>query len=271
VLADGPNPHPNSIFPITRIIGFPALDGFWAVPPMRYFADLQNLAGRMLTQVFENAVRLNNGIWFIDEASGMSADDFAGLPGEVKVIESQGRMPELKLPKEFPQHFLKYPEMLLQLQRSLAGFSDARQGNPGSGNVGADLFDASVFQSQGITRMRAQLLAPSIQRISEQVFYMMVRFVKGAQFPDFSGKEMEVRTWEHIDKPGDYNLWLDPGSIRPLSSMAMRKLALQLKQAGLLSARGTLEAIDWPDAAGEALTIEQEQALQALARTRRIR
>lgn len=268
VLFDGDNPFPNKKFPMVRLCTMPAITGFWAPSPLRYVRELQYTAQRMFTQNFENAVRLNNGVWFIDENTGLSAEDFGGIPAEVRVINSNTRRPEMVVPKPFPAHMLEYPKFLLALQKELMGFSSAREGKPGAGNVGADLFDAAVFQSQALTRMRAKLLAECVQKVSERIFEIMCAFPVNGSFPTF-GEEFRMVEWHPTDAADEWNIHLDPGSIRPVSGAMMRKMVPGLKQMNMLDTRTALEMLDIPGAQEIADNVEAEKILEALARVKR--
>lgn len=268
ILFDGNNPHPNRAFPLVRVLGMPALSGFFAPPPLRITRGLQNTAERMFTQVFENAVRLNNGTWFIPDDAGISAESFGGLPGEIQVYNANAKKPELTMVKPFPPHMLEYPKFLLQLQKELQGFTPSRQGQQGSGNVGVDLFDAAVFQSQAMTRMRAKLMAESVYRLANQFFYLMAAYLKDDHFPDYT-KEFEMVGWDKVAKPENYELYIDPSSVRPISQQAMQKMVPVLRKEGLLSAKTALELSDIPGAAEEADLIEKEKALEALSKIKK--
>jgi hypothetical protein len=275
VLYDGDNPHPMSQFPIIRLLGLPALTSFWAPPPPRFTLDLQNLAERMLKQTFENAVRLNNGVWMIDAACGVTSENFGGLPGEIVIYNTQGKPPELKIPGAFPAHFLQYPKLLLDLQKELWGFSQAREGKPGSGNVGTELFDSAVMQSQSITRLRAKLLASSVQRLSQIFFYHMARYQMHAKLPNFNSTESEdgfdMVDWEGVNdhQLKDYEIYMDPASIQPMSASALRKLVPDLRKLKMLDTRSGLEMLNIPGSEEIAKGLETEGALEALSRLKR--
>lgn len=270
VLADGDNPHPMREFPIVRVLGLPALTSFWATPPPRFTKDLQDLAVRMLKQVFENAVRVNNLQVFLDENSGLTPEDYAGLPGEIRVISSQGKEPKTIAPPAFPAHFIQYPQFLLQLQKELWGYTQQRQGNAGAGNVGADLFESAVAQSQTLTRLRGMMLAGSMQRLSELVFYHMAKFQKRGRYPDFEAG-FKLTDWKGIE-PGDiekFGVYLDPASVQPMSVSALRRLIPDLRKLQMLDTRSALDMLNIPGAGEIAESLEQEKALEALARLKK--
>lgn len=270
VLFDGDNPHPMSQFPISRILSLPALTSFWCPPPSRYTLDLQDLASRMLRQVFENFVRTNNAVWVLDGASGLTRENFSGLPGEMCVIDASGKKPELVTPQAFPTQFLSYPQYLLGLQKELQGFGPAREGKTGSGNVGTDLFDSSVMQSQSITRLRGKLLATGIQRVAEQVFYCMAKYQGKGHYPTFE-TGFKLTDWSPIEpsKLGDYEVFLDPASIRPISASALRKIVPELRKLQMIDTKTGLEMMDIPGAAEIATGIGAEKSLEALARLKK--
>lgn len=276
VLFDDNNPFPLRKFPLVRVPALPALFGFYPPPPSRFSKGLQDLSARMLTQVFENAVRLNNPVWFIPKDTGIDPDMFGGIPSEVQVIAANAsRMPELRATTPFPQHYLQYPQYLLDKQKQLQGFFPARRGESGKGNVSGDMFDASVLQSQFLTKLRAKLLAESLQRVSEIVFYLMVeRYLKDRAFADFRAEQESAEvTWKGTEGQvaDDFAILLDPGSIQTMSEAALRQMVIGLRGAGMMDPRTGLELMNVPGADEIATNIEQEQARAALANVQRPR
>src|SRR6185437_9997310 len=164
VLFDGDNWVPHRGFPIVRFLGLPPLTGFWGVPPTRYTRDLQTIAQKMMAMTYENAIRLNNGTVMIDKSSGIGADTYLGLPGEILTYNAGSTPPKIEWPAPMPQHLVGLPMQLLALQKELHGYTQSRQGNPGAGNVGSDLFDAAVGQAQKLTVLKGMFLARSVQR-----------------------------------------------------------------------------------------------------------
>jgi len=268
VIYDGDNYVPHGKFPFIRFMGMPSLEGIWGVPPIRYTRSLQDLAERMYTQLFENAIRLNNGWILIPNSTGVDADKFGGLPGEITVYDAQqGHKPEVVWPKEMPAHMAQLPQLLLEEQRRLQGHTEARQGNPGAGNVSEDLYEAAVGQASKITKIRGRFFAGSVQRVAEQVFYCMARFLRNPlQFPPGEAGSEELSEWKPIDAESLYwDVWLDEGSIQPMSQQMLRKTAIALKQAGLYDIESTLEALGIPNAKEISEKVTQQLSLEALA------
>ena len=270
VLADGPNPVPKGWFPLIRVLGLPTLGKFYPPPPARFTYDLQLLAQRMLTQTFENAVRLNNGIWFIHASTGITAEDFGGLPAEVRIINPNSQVPQCVWPNPMPEYMTQLPALLLQLQKELQGFTPTRAGEPGAGNISPDLFEASVFRSQTLTRLRGRLFARSVQQLAEMMFYMMVRFyVHDQEFYSLSEK-FEQHSWKAVGEEamGSYRIQVDPASIRPLSQAGLRNLVPQLRELGLIDAKRALQLLELPGAEEMAEEIKNERLLAALSAVR---
>ena len=273
ILADGPNPFPLGLFPIIPYRAMPSLGWFWGVPPIRYTRSLQQIAERMYTQTFENAVRLNNGIWFIDESTGLDADSFGGLPAEIQVINSNSRVPEVRFPGNMPDWMSKFPGALLDLQRRLQGFSGARQGETSPGNQSADLYDSTIYSSQFLTRLRSRLMAEPTQATAELVFYTMCRFYKdGQSFSGIDGGDVKWTKWDGVDESvlEDYNIMLDPGSLRPVSMSAMRALATELLKVGL-PIKYALEWMEVPNADEIGEAVQQNLELSAMSKIKRPR
>ncbi len=267
-LQDGDNPFPLKMFPAVPFWSTLPLYGVWAVPAIRYSKEIQNVAERLYTGMFENAVRLNNGVWFIDERTGIDPESFGGMPGEVQVINANSPVPEMRFPQQMPQHMVGLPQLLLDKQKELQGFTDARAGKPGAGNISPELFDSSVIRSQGVTQLRGRLNALSFQRIGELIFYTMLRFAPSQSMFMKTSQGYESVRWQATNRPDQYDFELDDASILPFSQAMLRKMAPELRKAGLLDVHTTLDTLEFPDAEKIASNIEQEQALMALAKTK---
>lgn len=269
VVADGDNPTPRGRFPLVPIYALPPLTDFYPPPPARFTKDLQDLAGRMLTQTFENAVRINNYVWFIDENTGITTESFGGLPGEVQIINANSRPPQLIAPTPMPVHMTQLPQMLLALQKELQGYSESRQGQPGPGNISPDLFEASLYQSKTLTRCRERLLAHSVKEIAEQVFDHMATYYTGQRaFPSMD-ENFETIPWLPLSDSNKLGLYIDPNSLQPISKSALRTMAPALRQAGALDVLTFLKAIDFPNSEEVAEKMNQELMLSALAKARK--
>jgi hypothetical protein len=277
VLADGGNPNPKlpdddrGTFPIVIMQSMPSLTGIWGPAPTKLTRPLQDLAERMYSQLFENAIRLNNGVWFIPEDTGIDPDAFGGMPGEVQVIRAGSQIPQQVWPKEMPSHMAQLPALLLQLQKQLQGFTPQRSGQPGQGNVSADLFDASIFQAQYLTRMRGKLMAQTVQRLSQMVFYYMARFLRRSVFADPHGGDVQHHEWTQVDSTEDYEVMLDEASINPVSGAALRTLVMALGKTGQLPLKYIYEALNIPGGAEMAEEKTREMELAALSKLKRPR
>lgn len=271
VVADGDNPTPGGRFPITPIYGLPALTGFYPPAPIKFTQDLQAYCERLLTQLFENTVRLNNGIWFIDKGTGITADSFGGLPGELSIIDDGSRIPQCVFPNAISPQTIQFVQYLLGLQKELQGHSQSREGSPGAGNISADLFEASIYQSQRLTRCRARMLAHSIQEIATTMFDLMAtNFTEDRSYATTEGG-FSLATWKPIYGLGARNIHLhiDPASLLPISQAAMRQLAPTLRSEGAIDTQTLLESLGVPDANGIAQRVQREQALAALQKLQR--
>jgi len=268
VLQDGDNPYPLKMFPVVPFWSTLPLYSIWTVPAIRYSKEIQAVSERLYTGMFENAVRLNNGVWFIDERTGIDPESFGGMPGEVQVINANSPVPEMRFPQQMPQHMVQLPNILLDMQKALQGFTDARSGKPGAGNISPELFDESVIRSQGVTQLRGRLNAISYQKIGELMFYTMARYYKDQSMHMKTAKGYEIVKWKETNRPDQYDFELDEASILPFSQTMLRKLAPELRKAGLLDVHSTLDTLNWPNAEEVATHIEQEQALAALAKTK---
>lgn len=271
-VADGDNPTPGNCYPFIPIYGLPPLSGFYPPPPTRYSRDLQALCERTLTQIFENLVRVNNGIWFLDKNASIDINAFQGLPAEVVEYDgSAGKPPQFETPNPISDSVMKLCEWMLTTQKELQGFNPSREGSPGAGNLSADLYEASIFQSKALTRCRGRLLAHSISEASTLIYDMMATHYRKERAYASSEGGFSVSTWKpyHAAANRTTKLHIDPTSLLPISQAAMRQMAPMLAELGKIDTETLLDALGVPDAAGIAQRTNREMALAALQKQRK--
>jgi hypothetical protein len=280
VLADGNNWVPQlpdderGTFPIIRVPAMPTIANFWGPPPIKLSRSLQELSERLYTQTFENVVRLNNGVIVIDQRTGLDPNGIGWMPGEILVINQGAPPPTVIQPTALPQHMITLPAALLSLQKELQGFSEARQGQSGGGNVSPDLFDATLWQSHYQTRLRGRLLAESLQRLAQIVFYVDARYKNVAdRVPSMDRGQLKQTEWEPIDSDSmdSYDAHLDPGSLRVMSAGAMRSVVQALAKTGMIPTKTVLETFDIPQSEEIAEQNMREKELAAMGKLRRPR
>jgi hypothetical protein len=275
ILQDGGNPWPQRSdilapgFPLYPIWALPPLYGPWGVPSINLSLNLQSVAERMYTQLYENAVRLNNGTWFIDSNTGIDVEAFGAMPGEVQQINPNSRIPEVKYGGNMPSQAFQFPEAILKLQRMMHGQTDARQGNPGAGNISTDLFDASVLQASGLLQVSGRLQYFSLSLLATAMYRTMAKYIPRRQIPFRSPSGMVSAEWKGILRPDSHHdLYLDEDSVQPLSDAVIRKMAPELMKTGVLNTQRGLEILKFPGADEIAKEQKEQLELQALARVK---
>lgn len=266
IIADGQIPWPQGRFNLVPVWGTPPLFGPWAVPPTRYTQNMQGLAEKFYAQTYENFWRLNNGVWCIPETAEINQNQFGGVPGE-KVTYKGEKPPNCVTPPAFPESSTKIPEMLLQKQRDIHGFNQARQGNPGDGNLSVDLFDAAVLRGQGMTQLRGRLASASVMELSKCIAYAMVEYMPAQKMPRRTSQgKFEIvnfrRPEESID---DLLMFMDDGSFHVKSQAIVARIAEGLMGKGALPIGEGLAMLGYPNAAEIGEKIEQQLALKALS------
>lgn len=272
ILADGPNPFPQRtdipapFMGLVPVWALPPLYGPWGVPVTRFSQSLQSMGEKLYTQLFENAVRLNNGTWFIDKGTGIDIEQFGGIPGEVQEINPNSRVPEMRTVTPLPGQAYQLPGDVFKIQQRLLGQTEAKQGNPGQGNVSTSLFESSILQSSGLLQLSGRLQSFSVYMIGSGMFYTMGRYVDRYRMPFRGDKGMETALWEGILDPHNYDLLLDEDSIQPLSEVALRRMVPDLMKTGILNTERGLQILGIPHAEKIAEEHRQTLELQALAR-----
>lgn len=281
ILADGNNWCPQlpdddrGTFPLIRLSAMPNVTNFWGPPPVKLTRSLQRLSERVYSQTFENVVRLNNGVIVIPNNSGLDPSQIGWLPGEVLQINQGSQPPQVIAPTALPQHMITLPASLLALQKELQGFTAARQGEPGAGNISSDLFDAALWQSKPMTRMRGRLLAESLQRLASIMFYVMARYQQmGQRLPAVqqpNPDELAYSEWHPVGSLDDFDAYLDEGSLSVLSSTMLKSVVSALAKSGMIPTETVLETLGIPNAPELSEQLMRERELQAIAKVRKAR
>jgi hypothetical protein len=274
ILFDGSNPYPkrtdipSPFFPIFPVWALPPLYGPWGVPVTRFSASLQSLAEKLYTQLYENSVRLNNGVWFVDQSTGIDIEAFGGMPGEVQSINPNSRIPECRTAPALPSNAYQFPNDLLKMQQRLQGQTEAKQGNPGQGNVSTSLFESSILQGSGMLQLAGRLQSFTITQLATCMFYTMGRYMNRFSMPFRGDKSTDIVEWQGILDPADYDVMLDEDSIQPLSEIALRRMVPDLMKTGVLNTERGLQILGVPHAEKIAQEQKENLELQALARVK---
>jgi hypothetical protein len=274
ILQDGDNPYPPRRdisaprFPLFPNYVLPPLFGPWGIPVTRMTENMQRLAQRFMSQIFENGLRMNNALWVIEENTGIDIDGFGGLPGEVVTIKPGSKPPTPITPDALGSGALSAVEKLFTMQNDVLGFSTSRQGNPGDGNVSTDLFDSAVLQSSGLLQLAGRFLSETAESIGTFYFDSMCKFQQSSTLAYKGPEGMTLASWAGQVDPGKYDLALDDASVRPLSEAIVRKITPDLMAKGVVGPERGLRTLGYPDPEGIAQEQQTSQALAALAKVR---
>jgi hypothetical protein len=274
ILQDGDNPYPlrrdinAPRFPLFPNYVLPPLFGPWGIPVTRMTENMQRLGQKFMSQTFENGLRMNNGVWFLDENTGIDIDGFGGLPGEVVTLKPNSRVPQVVTPNAIGAASLQAVDKLFSMQNDVLGFSTSRQGDPGAGNVSTDLFDSAVLQSSGLLQLAGRFLSETAESIGTFFFDSMCKFQAPATMAYQGPEALTMASWAGQVDPDGFSLALDQASVRPLSEAVIRKLTPDLMKAGVIGTERGLRTLGYPDADNVASEQQTQMALQALAKVR---
>lgn len=266
ILFDGPNPNPNGDFGILRVILEPALGRFWSTGFVQQTSELQLSADKLMSSVVENAMRLNNGIIVTSTNTGLDLETFSGIPGQIVQI-NQGSTFDIKYPPAMPSDMINAPWKLLDMQRRLLGFPDARSGSSGRGNTSAELTETEISQAQGPTRLRGRLLYHTIRRLAETIFARMAwGYLTERVIPAVEGETFKPVTWHPLERPDKYSLYVDPASFQVMSRTMLKRLGLAMYKLRAIDRKSLLETISWPDWERTSKRLDDAERMQAMAK-----
>ena len=276
ILFDGPNPHParggnDHDFGVLRVCLEPPLGRFWGQGFVHQTAELQLAADKLLSNIVENAVRLNNGIVRATTNTGLDWETFAGIPAQVVQI-NPGSEFEIKYPPPMPPDMIEAPWRMLDLQRRLLGFQDARMGAPGRGNVSPELTETEIAQSQAPSRLRARMLYYTVQRLAEMIFARMAHgYIIPRAIPAVENETFEPIQWEPLADPDKYAVFVDPASFTLMSKTLLRRLGIALYRLKAIDRRSLLERLAWPDWQETSKRLDEAERLAAIAQIKKNR
>lgn len=272
ILYDSPNPYRS--FPFVDVHATPPIQGFWNPPPLKFTASMQSTAQELINQLLDNCARLNKGMIFIKENTQISLEEFGGVAGEVHVIPANSDYPHQMFPPAFPPQMTELPFKVLEYQKEMQGFNEARLGQMKGGNISSSLQDGASTSSMAITRLRTKLLGRAIQRASEIILSIMQDYyLEPRYYLDYFGLEKVDREEENpylkLNPMMQEKLTvrLDPGSIEPLSATSLRTMVPLLRNMGLIDVKHALEFLRIPDRDEIFQTLQQEAQAAAAAHT----
>jgi len=270
ILYDGPNPNPKGYTTkldtgIVRVVLEPTLDRFWGSGFVHQTAQLQLAADKLLSALVENAIRLNNGMVVSTGNTGLDMETFASIPGQLVQI-NPGSQLEVKYPQPMPPDMTQAPWRMLDLQRRILGFQDARVGMPSRGNVSADLTETEISQGQSTTRLRARMLHSVVQRVAEMIFSRMcMNYTTERVIPAVDGEEFNPVTWRPVDRPEKYAIYVDPASMTIMSKTLLKRLGTMLFKLGAIDRKSLLETLGWPAWSEVSQRLDDKEKAQIMA------
>jgi hypothetical protein len=270
ILYDGPNPNPKGYSShldtgIVRVVLEPTLDRFWGSGFVHQTAQLQLAADKLLSALVENAIRLNNGMVVSTGNTGLDMETFASIPGQLVQI-NPGSQLDVKYPQAMPTDMTQAPWKMLDLQRRILGFQDARVGMPSRGNVSADLTETEISQGQSTTRLRARMLHGVVQKVAEMIFARMcANYTTPRIIPAVDGEEFSPVEWKPVDNPDKYAIYVDPASINIMSKTLLKRLGTMLFKLGAIDRKSLLEALGWPAWSEVSKRLDDKEKAQIMA------
>jgi len=111
------------------------------------------------------------------------------------------------------------------------------------------------------------MLHATVQRVAEMIFARMAAgYTQPRAIPSVEGELFKPVTWQPLDDPSKYAVYVDPASFTIMSRTMLRKMALLLRKLNVVDRSAVLEAVGWPDADAVAKRMDQAEAAAAAAK-----
>jgi hypothetical protein len=266
-LWDGPNQYRK--FPIYPVYALPPIYGCWGTPPIQYLIQMQHLAESMMSQVAENQIRTNYQYRVYQDGAILNPDNLDKLGGSIRVKTASDVGQALKFlgPSQMGADQYKFANDIFAHMARLFGYTPERQGTAGAGNISSGLMSDQVTNAQAITRMRARLLADSVQHVGRAVFDTMVDWLDDSIFPHSANGDFRLAPWQGIplSELQGWQVQLDADSMRPMSAAQAKQLAPVLLNLQAITKRRALNMLNVPGADDEADKLEEQEQMAQLA------
>jgi hypothetical protein len=210
--------------------------------------DAQRAANKFESQVYENSVRLNQGMVIADSNSGINPENFASLPGQI-LLRTPGSRVDIQYPPPMPPDMIQAGPRMRSYIREMLGFTPARTGMGTRGNVSPELTETEISQSMGLSRLHARLMFQSVQKVVEMIFLRMAQFYTVPRhIPYINDDRWEPVPWEPIADARTYAVHVDPASFQVKSKTMMQRLYLLLAKMNKMPDEELLTNLDVPNA-----------------------
>jgi len=267
VLYDGPMPYGDG-FDLIRLVLQPPVHRFWPQKSLvAELLELQRASDKLESLVVENALRLQKGLVIADANSGINPRTFGDIPGQV-ILKRQGSEVRIERPPPMPADLVQHGGRLRSIMREQLGQQPSRQGQPGRGNVSAELTETEISQAMGLTRLRARYLYMAVHKLVAKLLARMGQFYTTPRILPFAqGDEWQPVLWEPLREWKQYSAFIDPSSFSINSKTLTKRLALMLAKMGRLASDEDLfKILEFPN--GQAIAERNKQALQLQAQAR---
>jgi hypothetical protein len=216
------------------------------IPEM--ICDLQTEINRRRSQMMDNANRMGNQIWVVDNETGLTPDMNLNDPaGHVVMKRGMGKVQRLSTP-ELPQWLSKLGYQPFEDAFMITGTGGA-MGNVSAGKrSGSAVAEAAAHATQRI-RKSAKSVDAAIKSIARKYIDYVQRFWTTPRWVRAMGSWREATPipFNGRQARGQWDIRIESGSASANSKLARRQEAFQLMALGIIGPMHLMEALDWPN------------------------
>jgi len=265
LLQDIPNPYKR--FPFVMFRDYHDDRSFWSMGEIDQIEPLQTDVNEMRGMIIDNAHHMDNGVWIIDDESGVDPFSITDQPGQI-IVKQQGSEVRREQGVPLPNEVFNFLNDTKTVIESVSGIYDVTQGRRPTGITAA----AAIAELQEAAQARIRLKARNLEMALREVYRMAldlmlqyydpegtVRIVLPNDTPQLPGmgetlsvgneriafmKLMWLADVQSRDRRFDFNI--EAGSSIPISKVQRYNEAIQLYRLGAIDRRGLLEVINYP-------------------------
>lgn len=262
VLDDKPNPYP--MWPYVRFIEIPRPAEFFGDCTLWRAFDIVDTMHQLLRSIVDNGMWLVNGVWVVDNTSGVTPKKLSGYAPRDTIVKNTGTEVRRETGEGLPQSFIDTYQDQIQAFDRVVGLPDVLRGIvPGRQPVGTVQMQKEAGDIR--TRERQRRVEESLQDLAQLWLAIMAEFMpdtrtfsnkKGlAGFDMFQLNKADLNEWM-------WNVQVVPGSTSPFDSgEALDKAIRLVNEAGVqLSPEYLVGISNLPNASRAIMQAPPEQA-----------
>lgn len=266
--------------------------------------DVQKVINKTCQNILEIMRLMSNPVWIGDKTAGVNWKKITNKIGLI-LLKEKGSELKRDFPPGIDRSLFEVLQTWMRFADIVSGIQDVTQGRKPAGVTAAEAIETLQEAAQTRIRLKERNLNQSLSKMAKMIINRVLQYYRGVRYQRIAGENIETPDFiefniEPIEIDGDegvqmtkkrivwdaeaqqyieapeglttaqstktsFDVEVASGSSMPFQKAQRASVAFRLFDAGVLSAEGLLDSVDWPDKDKELQRMEERQAAQAAA------